>query len=150
MVEAQPHFIRSPSSPCPPHCMCEKLLHRSVKFPSSSAQLTCTKKVSDPLRTGVSWRSRSSSKQGNLCIHFNGTRQRFAKLGTKRGRKGEAWKPNPKFSFVPRMQFGFLFGLQSKYVKVAVCVSNHPVSPTSSAACVPVQTFLNPSRGPDE
>lgn len=78
-------------------------------FPA--AQLTGTKEVSDPVRAGVSWRSQSSAKQGNLCIHFSGTSQQFAKLGAKQGGKGEVQKPIPKFSFVPTMQFEVLLGL---------------------------------------
>lgn len=75
----------------------------------------------------------------------------IGEAGAKCGEKGELQKPIHKFSFVPGVQFWVLLGLQFKCVKLAACVwSSSPVSPTSSAARVPAQTFLNPSSGPDE
>lgn len=99
----------APPSPCPPTACVRSCFMALWGFPA--AQLPPTKRGSDPVRAGVPWHSQSSAKRGNLCIHFNGTRQRLTELGAKQGRKGEVQKSNPKFSFVPRMQSGFLFGL---------------------------------------
>lgn len=94
-----------PPHPVPPTACVRSCFMALWGFPA--AWLTCTKKVSDPVRAGVPWHSQSFAEQGNLCIPFNGTRQWFAELGAKQSKEGEAQKPNPEFSFVPRMQFGF-------------------------------------------
>lgn len=58
-------------------------------------------------------------------------------------------KSSHKLSLVPCMQL-YLGPSSSPLNQRCVCEAAIPPFPTSPASCVPVQTFLNPSSGPDE
>lgn len=148
MVEAQPHFIHSPSSPRPPH-RSGRGAWLQQSFPA--AQPARTKKVSDPVRAGVHWHPRARQSReiyaSTSVAHTSDLRSREPSMvGRERCRN-----PFTSSCLCPGCSFGFYLSCSSSVLNWHACVwSSNPVSPTSSAARVPVQTFLNPSSGPDE